>query len=136
MSKIQTQGIPQSLQLSAINSASVKSRPHRSSTLRKHEDGKPDHVDGTAVVSEHASEKSEEGVNVVVLTEVNRFHAGQMFGQLAIINPNAGRACSVKCLNSCSFVVLTSRDYNRYLRRVIEKVEDAKITLLKQTPLF
>ena len=116
----------------------TKSKPHKDHAITPKRlsggEGKPEHIE-TAILSEHASEKSE-GVNVVVLTEVNRFHSGQMFGQLAIINPNAGRACSVKCLNSCSFVVLTSRDYNRYLRRVIEKLEDAKITLLKQTPLF
>jgi len=78
----------------------------------------------------------EEGANVVVMTEVGRAHQGSMFGEKAIISPEKGRAVNVRCTKNCIFLVLTGRDYSRYMRRVLEKRDDEKISFLRSTPLF
>lgn len=59
-----------------------------------------------------------------------------MFGELAIKDPQAGRKASVKCLKNCIFIVLCGRDYSRYMRRLVEKLDDEKIEFLKTIPIF
>lgn len=78
----------------------------------------------------------QDDVNIMVLKELGRGEAGGMFGELAIVNQTAGRAASVRCLKDCIFIVLCGRDYSRYLRRVIEKLDDDKIEFLKGMPIF
>jgi len=70
------------------------------------------------------------------MKELGRGKIGSMFGELAIRDPNHVRAASVKCLKDCIFIALTGRDFQRYLRRVIEKIEDDKINFLQSTAVF
>ena len=75
-------------------------------------------------------------LNVLVMTEVGRAVQGSMFGEKAIINPHKGRAVSVRCIRNCIFLVLAGKDYNKYMRRVLEKRDDNKINFLRSMPLF
>lgn len=97
--------------------------------------------EGSVSLLSHAdgeiSQVEEEGTrNVLVMTEVGRAVQGSMFGEKAIINPQKGRAVSVKCLRNCIFLVLAGKDYNKYMRRVLEKRDDNKINFLRSMPLF
>ena len=73
---------------------------------------------------------------MLVMQEVARKHQGDIFGEMAINNCTGTRSANIKCIQNCIFLVISDKDYNLYLRRMIEKLGDDKIAFMRGTTLF
>ena len=70
------------------------------------------------------------------MQEVARKYQGDIFGEMAINKGTGTRSANIKCIQNCIFLVISDKDYNLYLRRMIEKLGDDKITFMRGTTLF
>ena len=67
--------------------------------------------------------------------EVAKLSAGQSFGELALIN-DAPRAATVYCLSECIFAVIERKDYEKVLKRIELKAQQAKIQFFSKIHLL
>ena len=70
------------------------------------------------------------------MKEVATKKKGDVFGEMANDNCSGKRSASIKCMQDCIFLVMSGKDYNLYLRRHIEKLNDDKINFMRDTTLF
>ena len=110
-----------------VGSAPASGRGSREEPHRAHASGRP------GAPGERAREAP---VNYVVLTELGRAHGGGMFGEIAIRDPSHVRQASVRATKPCVLLTLTGRDYQRYLKSILEKIDDERIEFLQGTSLF
>lgn len=60
---------------------------------------------------------------------------GDSFGERALIL-GVARACSVRCINSCSLGVLEISDYKRILESLMEELNNSLISMLRELPML
>ena len=70
------------------------------------------------------------------MQEVARKHRGDIFGEIAINKGTGMRSANIKCIQNCIFLVISDKDYNLYLRRMMEKLGDDKINFMREMTLF
>ena len=105
------------LQVTSINSNTVNNNQDNLASL------------GFDIASDKTKKEGDK-IEMVVLKTLGTRSQGDVFGELAIINPNKGRAASVKCLKDSILIALTGRDYLRYLRQAFEKIDEDKINFM------
>ena len=108
----------------------IKSNSNKESHNASHQHSPRSQVNEPTVMSE------EEQIHVLVMQEVARRHQGSVFGEIAITSTTGQRTASIKCTSNCIFMVMLGKDYNLYLRRMLEKLNDENINFLREMPLF
>lgn len=70
------------------------------------------------------------------MSMIRHFKQGSMFGERAIKDPNCVRRESYRATQDCVLLAMATKDHERYLKAIMDKIEDERIEFFKSTIMF
>jgi CRP-like cAMP-binding protein len=91
---------------------------------------------------EEEDEDVQNGSKTIFIDEIDdgfitiaKLHEGSAFGELALLE-HKPRMATVRCLNTCHFMVLNKDNYTRVIGAKEKRLYHEKINFLKNIPIF